>query len=177
MKKLDLKSLFVGIVIGIFCVGGAYAATNHPNIEKATYNDYKVFFYNEEIKLSAPLLEVQEEGSDYMKLYVPVREVLEYLNLNVDYDKEEMSLKLTMNSNNPLNIGNLGNFGNIGTAIVSDGDKDAQAIQLMQKTGNWSYVEPLLKDLSDDAIRKVVDIYNSKHQDVAEHKNAEDYIK
>lgn len=172
MKRLDLKSMMIGVVIGISCVGGAFAASNVPTIEKATFNnDYKIHFYNQEIKLSAPLLEVQEEGSEYMKLYVPVREVLEYLNLNIDYNKKDMALKLTMNGNNPMN------FGDFGKVVAGSEDKDAKAIELIQKTGNWSYVEPMLSDLSEETIKKLVEIYNSKHQNQSEHKKAEDYIK
>ena len=55
-------------------------------------------------------------------------------------------------------------------------DIDNKAIDIIQKTGNWTYIEPYLPYMSNEGIKNVVDIYNSKHMDVSEHKNASDYI-
>lgn len=52
---------------------------------------------------------------------------------------------------------------------------DAQVLDIMQRTGNWSYVAPYLTMMSNSGIDAVVNCYNSKHFDPKEFKNASDY--
>ena len=63
------------------------------------------------------------------------------------------------------------------TFDVSNNKTDAEAIEIMKKTGNWGYVDKYFPQMSANGIEKVVAIYNSKHMNVSEHKKASDYIK
>ncbi|GKX64870.1 hypothetical protein [Inconstantimicrobium mannanitabidum] len=63
------------------------------------------------------------------------------------------------------------------TADASNNEADVEAIEIMKKTGNWEYTEKYFTQMSANGIEKVVEIYNSKHMNVSEHKKASDYIK
>lgn len=52
---------------------------------------------------------------------------------------------------------------------------DAQALDIMQRTGNWGYIAGYLPEMTNAGIDAVVECYNSKHLDPSEHKKASDY--
>ncbi|MCT4509561.1 MAG: hypothetical protein N4A48_12565 [Tepidibacter sp.] len=60
---------------------------------------------------------------------------------------------------------------------IAQNEADIKALDIIQKTGNWQYIEQYLPHMSTDAVKEVVKIYNSKHIDSSEHKKASDYIK
>lgn len=55
---------------------------------------------------------------------------------------------------------------------LSSTDVNEQAIEIITKTGIWSYVESYLPKISEETLKQVVDIYNSKHMNQLEHKDA-----
>lgn len=61
------------------------------------------------------------------------------------------------------------------TPTVSENSSDAQALDIMQRTGNWKYIEAYLPKMTNAGIDKVVSCYNSKHINANEHKKASDY--
>ncbi|MCT4595873.1 MAG: stalk domain-containing protein [Anaeromicrobium sp.] len=169
MKKFDIKSIVLGIVIGTMGAYGASAMPTVKEIKSATDLNSKVYFYEKEVPLKSPLIAIEREGNDNIQVYMPVRELLEYMQFNVQWKSEDKSVHLTMNNNMSNN--------NMISPVVGNMDEiDAKAISIIQKTGNWSYIEPYLPKLSPETIRKVVEIYNSKHQNPSEHKKASDYI-
>jgi len=97
-------------------------------------------------------------------------ELLEYMQFKVEWNRKDNTVNLTMNgqkSNKNIDV----------TPDSSDNQVDKKAIDIIQKTGNWKYIEQYLPEMSADGIKKVVEIYNSKHMNPSEHKNASDYIK
>lgn len=60
-------------------------------------------------------------------------------------------------------------------APASGSSADAQALDIMQRTGNWGYIEPYLPQMTNSGIDAVVNCYNSKHMNKNEHKKASDY--
>lgn len=63
------------------------------------------------------------------------------------------------------------------TKDASNNDIDAEAIEIIKQTGNWEYIEKYLISITNSGINKIVEIYNSKHTDPSQYKNAIDYIK
>lgn len=98
---------------------------------------------------------------------MPMKELLEYMNFKVEFDKEKESVYLIMGQTNNYNY-------NEPTGSTNEIDKEA--IEIIQKTGNWSYIEKDIPNMSDEGIKKVVEIYNSKHMNISEHKKVSDYI-
>lgn len=187
MKKFDIKSIAVGLVIGMIGASVVFVAekTNQTTISEkksdtvyaaaagiksATISNDKVYFNGKEIKLEKPLVRVVKDGSSKAELYMPMNELLEYMNFKVEWDSKVDSVYLTMNGqNNQKNVEIAPN--------ISKNEADAKAIETIQKTGNWGYIENLLPHMSSDGIEKVVEIYNSKHTNVSEHKKSCNYIK
>lgn len=181
MKKFQIKSLVLGLLLGIIGTSvvlgvsetsEASTVSSLGKIESATFSNSKVYFYGKEISLENPLVAIRKNGSSETQLYMPMRELLEYMQFNVELNNEDSSVNLTMN-------GYTGYDNQNNTAISSTipkNEADIKALDIIQKTGNWRYIEPYLPHMSTDAIKKVVEIYNSKHIDSSEHKKASDYI-
>lgn len=97
MKKFDIKSLVVGLVIGTIGVSTVFAA---EEIKSATISNAKVYFYGKEVKLKKPLIEIVKTGSSESQLYMPMSELLEYMQFKVEWNNKDSSVNLTMNGNN-----------------------------------------------------------------------------
>lgn len=167
MKRFDIKSLAAGILIGTMGVSTAYAA---GVIKTAEVSPSKVYFYNKQVPMKSPLISVTMEGSTDKQLYMPVKDILEYMNFKVNISDKDGSVNLTMNGFHADGINTI-------KSGFKSGTIDSKAIDIIQKTGNWKYIEPYLPKMTADGIKKAVDIYNSKHPNESEHKNASDYIK
>ncbi|WP_432405534.1 hypothetical protein [Wukongibacter sp. M2B1] len=182
MKKFQIKSLILGLLLGIIGTSLVLGASKTSEastisslekIESAAFSNSKVYFYGKEISLKNPLVIIRKDGSSETQLYMPMRELLEYMQFNVEWNSEDSSVNLTMN-------GYTGYDNHNNTAIpstITKNEADIKALDIIQKTGNWQYIEPYLPHMSTDAIEKVVEIYNSKHINSSEHKKASDYIK
>jgi|GEM_PF-2470841 len=205
MKKFDVKSIVLGLGIGIIgalsvwgvqeikstnvnkvkdsaafaSAGMKAAATSNSKVtndfragetKSATISNAKVYFNGNEVQLKNPLITVSGDGRSEEQLYMPMSELLEYMQFKVEWNSKDNSVNLTMN-------GQDSNKNTEVTSDSSDNEIDAKAIDIIQKTGNWKYIEPYLSDMSGDGIKKVVEIYNSKHMNPSEHKKASDYIK
>lgn len=169
MKKRTASLITLAVALGLGCAIGVSANAAVTSIRSAEYSPAKVYFYGEEIPLKDSLVLITAEGEANGKLYMPVRELLEYMNFQVEWDNKDKAVYLTMN----------GNTGNNGTAdnldALPQNEADETALDIMQRTGNWSYIEPYLPYLSREGIDAVVASYNSKHMNPSEHKRASDY--
>ncbi|OOM80158.1 hypothetical protein [Clostridium sp. BL-8] len=201
MKKLDVKSIFIGLVIGVVGVSTVFAvvwkmsattkeknavavtsdekkaeSTSGKNnvatgegIRSAVINNSKIYFNGKEIELKKPLITIENDESAEPQLYMPMDELLEYMHFQVEWNSQDNEVYLTMGQDNQKNKADMSD--------ISANEADAEAIEIIQKTGNWSYIEKYISQMSDDGIERVVNIYNSKHIDPSQHKNASDYIK
>lgn len=204
MKKFDIKSIALGLGIGIIgasivfvAVGkkttaitdngtiaisatevkesagtsdGKHDVAAGEGITSAVISNDKIYFNGKEIELKKPLLTVMKEGNSEPQLYMPMDELLEYMHFKVDWNSKDNAVYLTMNGQNDQESAKI-------VPDDSNNDIDAKAIEIINKTGNWSYIEGYLPNMTNDGINKVVDIYNSKHVNPSEHKKASDYIK
>lgn len=212
MIKFDVKSIIVGLLIGIIGVSIVFlalgkktmainekdvvAVTAAKEIKSAAINNDKVYFNGNDIKLKKPLITIVKDGSSEPQLYMPMDELLEYMHFKVEWNSKNNAVYLTMNGqNNQENTGVIPNIsenktntesietieriqkGMEITADASNNEIDAEAIEIMKKTGNWSYIEKSLPHMTANGIEKVVEIYNSKRANSSEHKKAADYIK
>lgn len=175
MFKIDLKSLVLGLAFGVLCVGSVTLASEDPELEEVQcvyYNDSKVFFNENEIPLEHKLIEaVSPDGTEAI-LYMPLDEIMTYMNFDVEWNEDVDTVILSMGGYNQKTSEHENEV-----LDLTISELESNAIKLIQRTGNWDYIEPYLDDLSEDVIREIVRIYNSKHQNVSEHKKASDYIK
>lgn len=198
MKKINLQSLIAGLLIGgiitstfllyrektinlnnkdnyqtasVEEVGKIVTANaDYSNLaQQIKMNNIKVYFNGKEVQLEKPLAILKKDDSSEEELYMPVDEILEYMNFKVQWNKEDNAVYLTMGQYNDADENTDLN--------ISDNDADAKAIEIIQKTGNWGYVEEYIPHMSNSGIDKIVGIYNSKHMNPAEHKKASDYYK
>lgn len=198
MKKINLQSLIAGLLIGGISTSAfllyrekTINLNNKDNYQTASVeevgkivtanadysnlaqqikmNNIKVYFNGKEVQLEKPLAILKKDDSSEEELYMPVDEILEYMNFKVQWNKEDNAVYLTMGQYNDADENTDLN--------ISDNDADAKAIEIIQKTGNWGYVEEYIPHMSNSGIDKIVGIYNSKHMNPAEHKKASDYYK
>jgi hypothetical protein len=139
-------------------------------IKSADINTSKVYYNGKDIGLKKPLVTITKEENSKPKLYMPMDELLEYMHFKVEWNTKDNALYLIMNGQNKQENTEI-------KPNSSENETDKEAIEIMQKTENWGYIEKYLPRMSADGIQKVVDIYNSKHLKESQHKNASDYIK
>lgn len=190
MKNFDLKSIVIGLVIGVTGASIVYATgisktagtsntkvaaapvitTAIEGIKSASISSDKIYFNGNEVKLNNPLIRIVKDDNSEEQLYMPMNEMLEYMQFKVQWNKKDSSVNLTMNGQNNKKSVEI-------TPDSSNNQADAKAIEIIQKTGNWRYIETYLPQMTPDGIEKVVEIYNSKHMNASEHKKASNYIK
>jgi hypothetical protein len=174
MKASKFRSGAVGFIAGVvFCsfAVGAYAANT---IKTASFTDAKIYFYGQEVSISAQPVVITEIGNDTQKLYFPT-ELMEYMQFIINWDKEKNTINLTMNNGNGFNPSQYPDYVDGYSTNAALSGADAEALDIMQRTGNWRYIQPYLPKMSNKGIDAVVACYNSKHPNKNEHKIASDY--
>lgn len=140
---------------------------NQGKVPSASYLSAAVYFDGEEVPLKSSLVQVSsDDGSDPV-LYMPMQEILEYMNFQVEWNARDNRVNLTMNG-----------YGGQKTeepAGLPQNETDQTALDIMQRTGNWGYIEPYLPYMSNAGIDVVVASYNSKHMNASEHRKASVY--
>ncbi|WP_234123793.1 hypothetical protein [Clostridium hydrogenum] len=149
MKKVDIKSAALGLIVGVVGVVIIFTVVVRKPITANSFNNEAAY----SLKQSSKTSNNQNTSKD---------SVITYNTSNTETNDET-----TKRIQKGMEI----------TADDSDNEVDAEAIETMKKTGNWSYVEKSFPRMTNDGIGKVVEIYNSKHSDTSQYKNASDYIK
>jgi len=151
MKKLDVKSIIVGLVIGIIGVSIVFVALGERTAA---------------ISKKEAVAEAKEKKSSTM-------------NGQNNQENTEITPNIPENKTNTEAIETTKRIqkGMEITTDDSNNEIDAEAIETINKTGNWGYIEKYIPHMTANGIEKVVEIYNSKHSDSSEHKKATDYIK
>lgn len=165
MKTKKFRFMISGFIIGaIFSAGLTVYATS--SISSAKYSSSKMYFYNKEIPISQQPVLIEDGSTGKEKLYFPI-ELMEYMNFDISMDKQNSKINITMKGNNSQSaVSKTNNY---------KSNNYNSVLEIMQKTGNWKYVEPYLFTMTNDGIDEVVKCYNSKHQNINEHKNSSDY--
>lgn len=91
MKKLDVKSLAAGFILGTLGITTVFAATG---IQSASLSDTKVTLNGAALPLGQPLISVIMENEESANLYVPANELLEKLGYTVHYDDAKNTIYL-----------------------------------------------------------------------------------
>lgn len=91
----NFKSFIAGIIVGGMCMT-AFAG---GIISSAEYKSYDINLNGENVISNAELVSVLEKNSNNMKLYMPVRDVLEELGYTVEWDKNNSTVNIVNSSN------------------------------------------------------------------------------
>ena len=84
MKKLDFKSLLIGILIGAIGLSTAFAATT---LTRADFNQIKIFVNDTQIDLkNQPMASIYKDEEINPRTYMPVRTILESMGYGVAWD-------------------------------------------------------------------------------------------
>ncbi len=92
MKKFDIKSIALGLVAGAAIVSTVFAANS---IKSAAATNARLKIDGMPISLNSPIVSVQMEGEKDAKMYMPLRDVLEYLGHSVKWDGKENLIEVT----------------------------------------------------------------------------------
>lgn len=154
MKQFDLKSLFAGLIIGTIGVTTVFAATG---IKSATFSNSKVHFNGQEIPLKNQLVAVVKEGSKDAQLYMPMRELLEYMQFNVEWNSKDSSVNLTVKEFSGFN-------NDTAYKTYTPEEADKKGIEMMDNSGTWGQeIESLFPYMTPAGVEKVVSIYLERH--------------
>lgn len=93
-------------------------------------------------------------------------------NINANIDGCAFTIKFTKSEKES---GQLPSSSGTYSAANTSNSADATALDIMQRTGNWGYIETYFPTMSRQGIDAVVNCYNSKHPNPDEHKKASDY--
>ncbi|MCL2852827.1 MAG: hypothetical protein FWE20_07325 [Defluviitaleaceae bacterium] len=185
--KLNIKSAAVGFLIGTIGVTTVFASTG---ISSANFSAARVYFYGREVPLENQLILITKDGETSAQMYMPMRELLENMNFIVEWDSENNAVNLTMMGNPGAVTNSPGESGNVQPQWIEPGvlfgfeehpstlaqnEAGRRAIDIMQRTGNWRFIEVYLPYISNEDIQAVVDIFNSR-QNPNNRKRAADYM-
>lgn len=91
MKKVDVKSLVLGLIIGTVGISTVFAANG---IKTANFSNATVTLGGVSVPLENSLISIVKDGEKDMQLYMPVRELLEYLGYSVNWDGTKNNIDL-----------------------------------------------------------------------------------
>lgn len=120
MKKLDIKSLAIGFIIGTVGITTAFAANG---IKSADLSTAKVTLDGAAVPLTKPLVAVTADNETDPSLYMPVGELLEYLGYTVTWDGTKDTVHLVSNGSRPHEI--IGNVVTDGNTVMNLSNKNA----------------------------------------------------
>ncbi len=175
MKKIELKSFIFGLMIGLIGITIVFTANK---IKLVTYSNPVINLDGVQMPFKRPLLSVVKDGGKNTQIYIPLQEALEYLDYKVEWNSIDdtiniLTSKTEIDTFKPKD--NRGIEKNITKDSIKD-EIDQRALETMQKTGNWTYIEPLIPYMSTDGIEQVISLYNEKQGKYGQHKIASDYI-
>jgi hypothetical protein len=176
MKNFNAKSLICGLLIGTIGTIGITNVFASGEIKSAKYEEIRVSLNDSIIPLKNSLVSVVKIGENDAKMYMPVREILEYLGYNVEWNGSECSINISTNNSTKATDSICDNITstvlpeNTDNENITEDQADKQALDIIQKTGNWSYVKPLFPYMTSEAVKDVANIYIQK---TGNYKNAE----
>ena len=121
MKKLDVKSLVAGIIIGTMGITTVYAATG---IKSAALSNTKVTLNGESLPLSKSLISVTMDNEQNESLYIPANELFEKLGYTVNYDGTSNTVNLILkNKRSQEIIGDIVTEGNVAMNFANNANQ------------------------------------------------------
>lgn len=169
MKSFNLKSLICGLLIGTIGTIGITSVFASGTIKSAQYEEGNISFNGSIIPLKNSLVSVVKNGENESKIYMPAEEVLEYLGYNVECADSKHLINISTR--------HLRCKDSIEECSVSNKNEvDKQALEIMQKTGNWNYVKPLFPSMTSEGVQAVVNLYIQKTGNYKKAEEASKYI-
>ncbi len=156
MRKFNVKSFTCGLLIGIIGIATVYATGGMESAE------VKVLFNSSIIPLKNSFIAV--DGKDEAKMYMTVKEILEYLGYNVEWNGSKRSIIISTKTTGSIHGSStaIAPLQNITNNSTTKNETDKQALEIMQKTGNWNYVEPFFPSMTSQGVEEVVVLYIQK---------------
>ena len=173
MKKFDIKSMLVGFTIAAIGAATVFTVNATTTIRSASFTTTRVYFYDNEVPLENPLVSIVTEGETHARLYMPLRELLEYMNFIVEWDGQNNSVNLTMRGN-PGSGGNITNqpgssFTNRQPNVggnqwfireYTQEQANERALSVITSSGTWGpEIDWLIPQMSPSIIYEMVSIY------------------
>ena len=168
MKKINLKSMMVGFFIGVIGMATALTVFASTGIRSAILSDTRVYFYGQQVPLENQLILIAKYGEANAQMYMPLRELLEYMNFIVEWDGENNSINLTMrNIHNTtardynLNNNNTATQHNFPSSDASpQNNADRRAIDIIEMSGTWGpEVDRLIPQMTPEVVDRIVFTY------------------
>lgn len=129
MKRFDIKSVILGFAIGILGMTGITTAFAAAGMKAAALSNAKVTLDGAVVPLNQSLVAITKDDETDASLYMPARELLEYLGYTVHWDGTKNTVNLVSKSNGSHDV--------IGTA-VPEGNR---VINLSNNSGQSNIAE------------------------------------
>ena len=147
MKKFDFRSMAIGFAIAIFGAAAVFTVNASSQISSASFAATRVFFYGNEVLLKNPLVSIVTEGETDARLYMPLRELLEYMDFIVEWDGQNDSVNLTMRDSQE-------------SGGYAQTEADERALAIITMSGTWGpEIDLLIPQMSPDAVYEMVSIF------------------
>lgn len=109
MKKLHLKSLIIGFILGSICFTTISLAATKTLKNAYFNNDIKVIVNNKKLKSDYPVVTIETNEDLYGKNYLPIAPLAEALNATATWDSKTKTINIV--SNNLPNKNSITNTG------------------------------------------------------------------
>lgn len=162
MKKFDVKSIALGFIIGTVGITSVFAS---DGIKSATLSNAKVTLDEVSVPLKNSLIEIVKDDEKGARLYMPVRELLEYLGYIVNWDGTNDTVNLVSNNGSSHEvIGDIVSDGNIVINLSNKNDYNISESGSFQAENN----QILTLDITSNIKGGTVDLFlfdpNGKEQ-------------
>ena len=156
MKKFSLKSIAIGLISGIAGTTAVLTVFATSSINSAVFSDAKVYLYGQEVSLENQLALIVKDGETDARLYMPVRELLEYMNFIVEWDGVANSVSLTSNDFVAAQNNNTDDR----DVVTQNNNIDDRALLIIQSTGTWGpEIDMLIPQMTPKVVDEIVLIY------------------
>lgn len=164
MKKFDMKSAVFGFIIGTIGITAALTTVFATSgIRSANFSNARVYFYGQEVPLENQLVSIVREGESNARLYMPLRELLEYMNFIVEWDSETNSVNLTMRGNPGTHSPSTSTTTGLTSNTLPQNDADRRAISIIESSGTWSSeIDRLIPQMTPETVDRLVFTYLEK---------------
>lgn len=161
MKKVHSKSFKLGLLIGTIVIIIAFAG---KGIRAVEHEKVKVSIDGTMIPLENSLSSGVKEHENDEETYMTVKAILEYLGYDVEWNDSNRSIDISTKTTDSTYVSETMKIPtqNETGKNVAKNETDKEALEIMQKTGNWSYVEHLFPSMTSEGVEEVVALYIKK---------------
>lgn len=164
MKKIDVKSLAAGVIIGTLGITTAFAATG---IKSASLSNMNVTLNGSALPLSKSLISVTMDNEENASLYVPADELFEKLGYTINYDNEKNTIDLITGSSSQSVIDNTVSEGNVVINLTNNiSQKNIAESGSFQAADNQTLVLNIISDIKGGTVDLFLFDPNGKEQHV-----------